>query len=714
MEFLKLWEILLRRKWIAFISFIVFFASVAICTYIINPTYKAKAKIHIETSDSLSSIMSKLGVQNMGIAFVDNSDEHETDIALATIRPLIKKLISDLSLEDSHGKPLNPDKLLKSSIINKILSRPTICVEQYEDADILEIESTSTNPSQAADMSNKLAELYIKDRIEQTRKKYRDVRMSIGKQIQKVKDEYYKSLNDVKDFKVKNEIIDLDQETQNLINKIVTLEGSYEENERTILGLEREMAKTREKINELNMFRKESYDFTQSDQVASLKTRLNSLLVDIAQRSVEIKKEHPDYIQLEKMVEAVRDLIQDETRLVFNSERFSVDPVYDDLSFRLVEDYINKEVTLAKSRLIKEYIKKYQDELLRMPQRYLESSKFKLSLSVNEATYQSLLEYLTHVGIAESMAISNICLVEPAEISYRPHFPKKALNFLLGIFLGFFWGLAVAFFVEYIDNTIKSSEDIKNIKFFPILGIIPRTNYLMNMGTILKADPKSNIVEAFRTIRNNIQYTFADKSIKTIAITSSIENEGKSTLASNISIIMSKTDKKVILIDLNLRRPSLHRFFDLSHSTGIIDGVAKGMQLEEVIVHTDTEKLDLLTAGLVPSDPSSLIESKRLRNTILKLEKIYDMIIIDTPPIMTVNDAIVIGRFVDCVLYVIESGKVPFPMLETIKEEMEKAEIKSVGTVLNKADYYGSIYYGYRSLIIPFEKCKNIFLRRDR
>ena len=713
MEFLKLWEILLRRKWIAIISFIVFFVSVAICTYIITPTYKAKAKIHIETSDSLSSIMSKLGVQNMGIAFVDTSDEHETDIALATIRPLIKKLISDLTLEDSHGKPLNPDKLVKSSIINKILSRPTISVEQYEDADILEIESTSTSPSQAADMSNKLAEFYIKDRIEQTRKKYRDVRMSLGKQIQKVKDEYYKSLNDVKDFKVKNEIIDLDQETQNLINKIVTLEGSYEENERTILGLEREMAKTREKIDELNMFRKESYDFTQSDQVASLKTRLNGLLVDIAQRSVEIKKEHPDYIQLEKMVEAVRDLIQDETKLVFNSERFSVDPVYDDLSFGLVEDYINKEVSLAKGRLIKEYIKKYQDKLMKMPQRYLESSKLELGLTVNEETYQSLLEYLTHVGIAESMAISNIRLVESAEIPDRPNFPKKALNFLLGIFLGFFWGLAVAFFVEYIDNTIKSPEHIKNIGFFPILGIIPRTTYLMDMGTISTADPKSNIVEAFRTIRNNIQYRFADKPIKTIAITSSIEGEGKSALASNIAIILSKTDKKVILIDLNLRRPSLHRFFDLTHSTGITDGVVKGMQFQEAIVHTDTERLDLLTAGPVPSDPSRVIESKMLRDTILKLEKMYDMIIIDTPPIMTVNDAIVIGRFVDLVLYVIESGKVPSPMIENIREEMENAEIKHVRTVLNKADDYGSRYHGYRSLIIPFEKCKNFLLRRD-
>jgi capsular exopolysaccharide synthesis family protein len=709
MEFLKLWEILLRRKWIAIVSFIVFFASVAICTYIITPTYKAKVKIHIETSDSLSSILSKLGVQDMGIAFLDTSDEHETDIALATIRPLIKKLISDLTLEDSHGKPLDPDKLVKSSIINKILSRPGISVEQYGDADILEIESTSTSPSEAADMSNKLAEFYIEDRIEQTRKKYKDVRISIGKQIQKVKEEYYKSLNDVKDFKIKNGIVDLDQETQSLINKIVSLKESYEENERTILGLEREMDEAKEKLDEIKMFRKESKDFSQSDEIKNLKSKLNDLLVNIAERSVDIKKEHPDFIQLEKMTDKVKGLINDEAKVVFNSERFSIDPVYDDLSMGLVTNFINKEVTLAKSRLIKKYIKEYQDKLLEMPQRYLESSKFELNLSVNEETYQSLLEYLTHVSIAESMAISNICLVEPADIPDRPNFPKKVLNFFLGIFLGFFWGLAVAFFIEYIDNTIKSPDDIKNVKFFPILGIIPRTKYLKDMGTISKVDPKLHIFEVYRTIRNNIRYTFADKPIKNIAITSSIEHEGKSSLASNISIILSKTDKKVILIDLNLRRPSLHKFFDLSNYTGITDVVAKGMQLEEAIVHADIEGLDLLTAGTVPSDPSRLIESKRLRDTIEKLGEMYDMIIIDTPPVMTVNDAIVIGRFVDCVLYVIESGRVAFPMIENIREEMEKAEIKLVGTVLNKADGYGSRYYSYRSLLIPFEKCKNSF-----
>jgi len=163
MEFLKIWEIIVRRRWIIICIFCIFVAVVVIGTHIVTPTYEAKAKVLIEKSDTLSSVMANLGIQDTGKGFIDTDEDYETDISMATIRPLIAKLISSLNLKDRDGKVMRPDDLMNWNLINKIFPQPYLKVDQYEGADMLEIVSNSTIPSEAANMSNKLAALYVKD-----------------------------------------------------------------------------------------------------------------------------------------------------------------------------------------------------------------------------------------------------------------------------------------------------------------------------------------------------------------------------------------------------------------------------------------------------------------------------------------------------------------------------------------------------------------------
>ena len=293
--------------------------------------------------------MSQLGLTNVqGNSATQSTEGYDTEIALATLRPLLEELISSLHLKNRKGEVIKPEKLIKWSLTNKIFPQPYIEVDQYEDADMLEIASTSANPTEAVNMANKLAELYINDDLGRVRAEYKAARVFIENRFQMVKEEYYKSLYDIKDFKITGKTVDLSLETQNLINKIMTLNTNYEDNERTILELKKNITEAESKLKKVEKFRSEIKDFTQSDEVKSLKTKLSDLLIKVSEKSSDITPEHPDYKQLEKEIETVKDLIKKEAKVVFNSKRFSIDPVYDELSKNLIINSIDRDVDITK------------------------------------------------------------------------------------------------------------------------------------------------------------------------------------------------------------------------------------------------------------------------------------------------------------------------------------------------------------------------------
>lgn len=692
MEFLKIWGTIVRRKWIIITIFLVFFLASVVWTQLAIRVYRAQAQVLIETPEALTSLMSTLGVQTFSKTLA-STNTYDTDIALVQIRPLLESLVSSLSLKDRSGKPLKPQKLVRRNLIDRIFPVPYLKISQYKDADMIEIVAFSANSSEAANMANKLAEMYVNYRTEMTRKEFTAARLVIEGRLQKAKEDYYDSLYAIKDFRMGHGVADPSVEIQNLINKILSFKASYEDNEVAIQKLEVQAARSEEKLKETKMFTKQSEQFT-SDLVKTLKGKLNDLLIDIASKSMDITKEHPEYKKLEKQIAAIRELMMTDTKVFLSSESYSLDPVYQILTTRLVENYIEREVAIAKRSLFKRYIDKYENELLRMPEKSIEMSKLELATAVNRNAYQKLLEYLSQVGVAESVTLSKLRVVDAAEVPDEPYFPEKSLNYILGIFLGLFWGLVAAFFTEYIDNTVRSAEDIGHIKSADVIGTVPNSMHLKDRGLISTLDPTAPVVETYRTIKNSILYASIDNPMRTMAVTSSMESEGKSSLASNISITFCREGKRVILVDLNLRNASIHRFFNISNNSGITNVLTGEMQLEDAISHSSVKGLDLLTSGPIPNDPGVIIESKRLGDVISSLRERYDTVVIDTPPLMPVNDAVIIGRLADGMLYVVESGKVTSSMLEYGVASMEKAGINIVGYVLNKSILpYPNSYY---------------------
>jgi len=686
MELLQIWDVILRRKWIIILVSLLFFLLVCLGTQLITPSYEAKALVLVKQTDSLESLLSNLGLSTLqagGGAITGQTEEYETEIALATLRPLLEKLVDRLNLKDHRGDALKAHKITSGKLKKRIFSEPYIEVDQVEDSDLLEIVSSASSAEEAANISNVLAELYIEDSLSRTRDEFKNIRIFIESKISIVKEEYYRSLTNIQDFMIREKIADLSSETQYLIDKIGSLKTQYEDNERDLLVIEKTQNEIVKELKDRKQFRKDSEVFSRNEQREQLASKLNDLRLDIAARAAELRQEHPDYKQIEEEIKIAKTLLAAEASLILDNEKFSVDPVYDELAQRLVANDIDRTASLAKRNLYQAVIDEYQEALLRIPVKLTENQKLDMALSVKKTTYTKLLEYLSNVGIAESMTLSDIQIVESAVAPEEQNFPNKMINYVLGAFFGLFWGFFCAFLREYVDNTIRRPDDLKRFGRLAYLGSVPRSRALAKKRIISGLGPASDAAEAFRSIKNAVLYATRDRPMRSMVVTSSVDSEGKSLIAANLAIVFAVSRYRVLAVDSNLRRPSLARFYGISADKGLTKLLAGKSTLEDSIIPTDVQGLDVLPSGPVPSDPGRLIESGEVREILKSLEQRFDVILIDTPSIMSASDALVIGRIADGMLLVVRSSRVAFGTLERAEELLERAGINLIGTVMN-------------------------------
>lgn len=679
MEFLKLWEIILRRKWIIIITFSVFLAAVVVGTHLATPIYKAKAKLLVEPSESLSSLMSSLGLTILPAAAKGTSgkaEDHDTDIALITMRPLLETLISDLELKDRSGEVLKPEDLVKYSIVRKILPQPYTEVEQYEESNILEITSYSTSPAEAAKISNELARLYIEDQLEQTRAEYRVARAFIENRIKEIKEKYHGSLLEKRDFMIKEATVDLSRESSTILGVISTLENDYRGNEIAVAEANENIVLLEEKIGE--------GEYSSAALIDHLESKLNDLLVEVSGKEVQFTAKDTAVSALNQQIDTLRKILKDRAQIILAEKQVSIAPVYGELIKNLKDAYINKKVGEIKRDLLKEYIDKAKDDLIKIPSKVIRQSELDLALSSYQNVYASLLEYLTQVGIAESVTISNIKLVEPATEPDpdKPDFPNEVLVYAIGVFLGLFLAFSFALFSEYIDNTIKSPSDLEDFRF-TFLGSIPGFRRFRRSRLVSKTDSNDPVYEAYRKVLSSIHFARLDKPPKKLLVTSVEPKAGSSTVTVNLGILCAKEGQKVLLVDTDLRRPSLHRLSGCSNKEGLTTVLLENKEMENVIWESRIDGLSILPAGPAPSDPGLLLKSNKLRDVIVELEDRYDILIFDSAPLLIKNDAIILMSHLDDMVLVSRNKTTTFHAISQVDGFLKNANITPIGIILN-------------------------------
>jgi len=309
-------------------------------------------------------------------------------------------------------------------------------------------------------------------------------------------------------------------------------------------------------------------------------------------------------------------------------------------------------------------------------------------------TDQSLLEQmelkLIDAEINNNISEETIIVHDYPVISQNPVSPNVTLNLALGAVVGLVFGVGIAFFLEYIDTSVKSLEDVERYLGVPVLAVIPK-----DVGVLHQQNGMSPDAEAYRILRTNIEFNRKNPEDNAITVVSGGAGEGKSTTMVNLAYICAQGGYTTLMIDADLRRPRLHTFFDISNSVGLTNYLTTELQLEDVILQSPIENLYFMPSGILPSDAAGILNSRRMSELIQDVKQRFDLVLIDSPPILGVSDASVLASEADLTMIVVQHRKLPRNMLVRVKQAVENVGGQIIGVVLNNVDVRSDSQYQY-------------------
>ena len=353
----------------------------------------------------------------------------------------------------------------------------------------------------------------------------------------------------------------------------------------------------------------------------------------------------------------------------------------------------------AELHSVKEKLDYHTTETLGLNRKAIQYGTLKREAESNREMYNILLKRAKETSLSEGLQTGNIRVVDAAEVPIKPFRPRKKRNILLASIIGLIGGIGLAFFFEYLDNTIKTPDDVEHYVKLPFLGFIPCTRKRIadakTIDLISHEEPRSTISEAYRSVRTAIMFSSSEHPAKSILITSAGPQEGKTTNVINLAITMAQAGDKVLLVDTDMRRPRIHKTFAHDNSKGLTNYLVGNAKLKSVIADTSVPNLAILPCGPIPPNPSELLVSHRMKELMEQVNEQFDRILFDSPPIAAVTDAVILANMADGVVQIIHNGKTNCNVVLAGKEKLLGAKAKILGIILNNVDTSRENYYHY-------------------
>lgn len=349
----------------------------------------------------------------------------------------------------------------------------------------------------------------------------------------------------------------------------------------------------------------------------------------------------------------------------------------------------------------------FEKQLKSLPETEQQFARLTRRATVSADIYTFLLHKHEEARIARASTISSVNIIDPAITPELPVKPNKKKNLLLALIVGGMAGIGVAFFIEYLDDTIKDADAAKHLLGFPLIAVIPHIKPQLDNGDVLSEaqvakrtlishlEPRSSAAEAFRSLRTGLHFASVDKENKIILISSTFPGEGKTTVAANLAETIAKTGARVLLVGCDLRRPTLHIVFDHPNVPGLTEVLIGDIDAASAIHNTGHNSLDIISAGMTPPNPAELIGSNKMQNFLQTVGPQYDYILLDAPPILAVTDAALLSEFADQLLIVLEAGRVQVRAAQRMKDLVLSMRIDVAGLVVNDKTGKGEEYYSY-------------------
>ncbi len=666
MELSTIWDLLKRRKWIIIQAALVVAAAAFAWSLAVKPVYTATSKILL--------MKAKRGVLDIGAigsqlaSVIQTTSDVDVNRVLASAKPILEKVAIRLQLRDQNGQIVVPSEPERLSLKDRFTPRSYISVSQYRDTDILSLKAYSTDPLEAATMANTLAKLMVDQNQQDMKSEYQNARIFLEKQVVTVRDKYDSLLKDLLAFQKREKSIDLDVETKLAAEKMVELLKEKEDNVIDLAQAQAKLSRLKEQLGKENPDFVSASALNESPQIEIIKKRLTELRLQIAEAQSELTQTHPHVQALQKQIDMAEAELKREIA------------VYQASAPELTQ--LDRQIASLKAHLVAVdgEIERYLDALGGIPDKVYQQASLNKEINVAREGYSTLLQFLHQLGIAEAATLAEIRTIEWAEVPRLPGSPGLSLTVAIGLFMGLLMGTGLALFLEYMDDTVRNTNDVKQFQPIGLIGAIPR--FQPEEAILISTkDPNDPIYESYRTIRNYLSMN--ERRLPALLITSAGPKEGKSTTVVNLGICLAHEGKKVVIVDTDLRRPSLHGYFDLANDVGVKDFLSGSNDVDSILQETPVPGLSVVPSGSPYPDSGRLIESDRMAELVSELKRRFDVVILDSAPVLVKSDALILSKHVDGSIVVVESGKTTRRAIHEMLDAMAKTRTKPLGIVLN-------------------------------
>jgi polysaccharide biosynthesis transport protein len=676
LHFLDYWRVVRIRWPLVLLAFLLVLVTAAVITYFQPREYQSSVFVEVKSTAENPRIFGQ-GDPNQPI--------HDPQLA-PTVYQVIQRtgilypVIEQLKLQEKWARDgRRPSREIAYQILRRKLD-----VDEVRNTDLLQISVFDPNPQLAADIANKIVSVYQDRRVEEEKeilnRAVTVMNEEVGKQQKRVDD----AATEMARIRDEEHIVDLNPEgtedSQAPVNNIVVKqETEVNDAETKVATLSNKLTQIENLKGDDLMRMLPTLDVQDptvqkilpnyQDAVAQEALLLNSGLGENHPKVKSLRAARQVYTrQLEQQVDIIRQGLERNLKTAQGTR--------DELRKRLEQinakqlqtKNLSANYTRAKNAYIKEKV------LLDGVRTRAQTQTMELAMP--------------------RFAVSVKQVAEPPSFPARP---RVGLNLTLGALVGLVIGIGLAFFIEYLDTSVKTMEDVEGLLGVPVLAIIPK-----NISLLHKAQGDTPDAEAYRILRTNIEFNRPNPDANTISLISGGPGEGKSTTIANLAFICAQGGYSTLIVDADLRRPVQHFLFDLSNDVGLTNYLASDMPLEQVILPTTVENLSILPSGILPADAVGILNSQRMSDTIAELKTRYDIVFFDSPPILGVSDASVIASEVDQTVIVVQHRRFPRAMLTRVKQAILGVGGTVLGVVLNNVDlkhdqnyYYYTSYYGY-------------------
>lgn len=697
-------RVIMRRKWTVITFFLVVVSTVVIGTFLMTPIYRSAVTIKIDKENP--QVLKFKDVYEVERA---EEDYYQTQYKIFKSRNLAKRVIRALKLDqnpefigvsDTLGKKIaslapedistsNTEENIPQGVVDSFLGRVT--VEPQQRSRLVKISFDSRSPQTATTAANEIARSYIDFNIESKFDATQQARDWLEKQLQDMKAKVERAEEDLNRYAAQKGIIFVSEQggsdTKDNPRQNIVANSLSQMSNNLVQAASDRIAKEA-LYRESQQADPDSASAVLSNPlIQALKKDYVSAEVDYSQLSKVYKPDYPKMVRLREHIDQLKAKIKSETAKIISG---------------IKSDY---EAAVKREEYLKSALGKYKNEALNLNDKMVQYQILKREADTNRELYNGLLQRLKEIGVSASLTASNVQVLDRAEMPKTPHKPQKRLNFMLAVIVGLFGGVGLAFFVEYLDNTVKTPDDIEKAVSLPSLGLVPNfsgKNEKDKNVMVTFEDKKSPLSEAYRSIGTYIQFSSAVKPPRTMLVTSPRQSEGKTTTAVNTAITLAHSYGKGIIIDCDMRKPRLHKIFDMDNTNGLSTFLTGNTEFSNSLIQkTRVENLDIITAGIIPPNPSELLSSSRMRDLINVLFPLYSFAIFDSPPVLGLSDSLVLSTLTDGVIMVVKAGDTPRDVAVKARKLIQGVNAKILGVVLNgitasdlKYGYY-SYYYSY-------------------